>query len=284
MTPLRQRMIEDMQLRGLSEVTQEKYVTAVRQLAAYYGKAPDQLSQTDLRQYLLYLKNEKQVSPSAYKVALYGLKFFYLYTLQHQWSVLELVKPPRQTRLPVVLSREEVRQVLGCLRQPHYRVCLSTIYACGLRLQEGVRLQVRDIDSQRMVIHVRQGKRNQDRYVPLPERTLVQLRGQWCQHRHPVWLFPGRHENTDPEPMDKSGVQRAFRAALKQSGLKKAATVHTLRHSYATHLLEAGVNLRLIQSYLGHRSLVSTAIYTHITPASEATAKQVINRLMADLP
>lgn len=284
MTPLRQRMIEDMQLRGLSPTTQEKYVTAVRQLAAYYDRSPDQLSQADLRQYLLYLKNEKQVSPSAYKVALYGLKFFYLYTLERQWSVLELVKPPRQNKLPVVLSREEVRQVLGCLHRPHYRVCLSTIYACGLRLQEAVGLQVRDIDSQRMVIHVRQGKRNQDRYVPLPERTLLQLRGFWRQHRHPVWLFPSRHDKTEPEAMDKSGVQRAFRAALKQSGLHKKATVHTLRHAYATHLLEAGINLRLIQSYLGHRSLVSTAIYTHITPASEVTAKMVINRLMADLP
>ena len=284
MTPLRQRMIEDMQLRGLSDSTQEKYVTAVRRLAAYYGKSPDQLDQAELRQYLLYLKNEQQVSPSAYKVALYGLKFFYLYTLQRQWSVLELVKPPRQTKLPVVLSREEVRQVLGCLRQPHYRVCLSTIYGCGLRLQEGVRLQVRDIDSNRMAVHVRQGKRNQDRYVPLPQRTLAHLRWYWSQHRHPVWLFPGRHESTGPEPMDKSGVQRAFRAALKESKLQKPATVHTLRHAYATHLLEAGVNLRLIQSYLGHRSLVSTAIYTHITPASEARAKVVIDRLMANLP
>lgn len=283
MTPLRQQMIDNMQLRGLSEQTQQAYARAVRQLAEYYTKSPDQISESELRAYLLYLKQEKQIARGAYKVALHGIKFFYRYTCRREWPVLELIKPPRQTKAPVVFSREEVKQLLGCLRQPHYRVCLSTIYACGLRLQEGTRLQVNNIDSSRMVLHIRSGKGNKDRYVPLPERTLQQLRRHWCLHRHPQWLFP-RQWHSGEGPMDKSGVQRAFRAALQQSRIQKQATVHTLRHSYATHLLEAGVNLRLIQSYLGHRSLRSTAIYTHLTPQTQAAATQTINQLMADLP
>jgi site-specific recombinase XerD len=157
------------------------------------------------------------------------------------------------------------------------------IYGCGLRLLEGVQLQVRDIDSGRRLLHVRGGKGNKDRYVPLPERTLAQLRGYWLKHRHRQWLFPGQgwgHKG----PMHESGVQKAFRAALQQSGIHKAASVHTLRHSYATHLLEAGVNLRLIQSYLGHDSLATTAIYTHLTYKAEVNAVETINQLMADLP
>ena len=177
--------------------------------------------------------------------------------------------------------------MLGCLRQPHYRVCLSTIYGCGLRLQEGVGLQGRDIDSGRMMLHVRGGQGNKDRYIPLPQRVLEQLRHSGRQHRHPRWLFPAWasfNQATATQPMDVSGGQRAFRAALKDSGSAKLASVHTLRHSYATHLLEAGVNLRLIQSYLGHDSLSTMAIYTHLTQQGEANAVAVIHQVMADLP
>lgn len=281
MTPLRQKMIEDMQLRGLSPRTQAAYVQVVRQLADYYGRSPDQLSEAELRRYFLYLKNEKQVSRSSCTQALCGVKFLYQHTLQREWAILEFIRPPQAHKLPVVLTPEEVRAILSQVRLAHYRVCLSTIYSCGLRLLEGVQLQVRDIDSQRMMVHVRGGKGNKDRSVPLPEPTLTQLRAQWRQQRHPVWLFPGRERT---KPLDESGVQRAFRAALQASGINKAATVHTLRHSYATHLLEAGVNLRQIQSYLGHDSLASTAIYTHLSHKGEAEAVAVINQLMADLP
>lgn len=281
MTALRQKMIEDMQLRGLSVRTQETYVRVVRQLAEYYHKPPDQLSQAEVRQYFLHLKNEKQLSRSSCTQALSGLKFLYEQTLQREWPILEFIRPAPEHKLPVVLSVEEVRRLLGSVRVGHYRVCLSTIYACGLRLLEGVQLQVQDIDSGRMVLHIRGGKGNKDRYVPLPERVLEQLRQQWRRHRQPVWMFPGRGGG---EPLDESGVQRAFRAALHESGLHKAATIHTLRHSYATHLLEAGVNLRLIQSYLGHSSLASTAIYTHLTRQAEVNAVETINQVMADLP
>jgi integrase/recombinase XerD len=283
MTPLRQKMIEDMQLRGLSQRTQDSYVRVVRQLAEYYRKPPDQVTEAELRQYFLYLKNEKQVSCSTCTQALCGLKFFYQHTLRRDWTVLDFIRPPQEQKLPVILSVAEVRAVLSRVRQPHYRVCLSTIYACGLRLLEGVHLQVADIDSGRMLLHVRGGKGNKDRYVPLPERTLAQLRQQWGRHRQPRWLFPGRGLSAS-EPMEERGVQKAFRAALTESGLPKAASVHTLRHSYATHLLEAGVDLRQIQSYLGHDSLATTALYTHLTPAGTANAVAVINQLMTDLP
>ena len=288
MTHLRQRMIEDLQLRGLSEKTQKAYVRAVRQLAEHYVKSPDQITEEELRQYFLYLKNVKQASRSTCTIALYGIKFFFQHTLRREWSTLDLVRPAREKRLPVVLSVEEVRQVLGCLRREHYRVCLSTIYSCGLRLQEGVNLQVADIDGDRRFIHVRKGKGAKDRYVPLPEHTLEMMRQYWSVHRHPVWLFPaptraGVSMSTVTRPMSVSGVQRAFKSALQESGVQKRATVHTLRHSYATHLLEAGVNLRLIQAYLGHSSPKTTAVYTHLTRKVEDLAAEAINRVMEEL-
>jgi len=278
MTPLRQRFIEDLQLRGLSVRTQDSYVRVVRQLAEHYGKSPEVISEEELRQYLLYLKNEKHAARNTCTLALCSLKFFYQQTLKRDWPVLDFVRPAREKKLPVVLSVEEVQQILGCVRRARYRVCLSTIYACGLRLMEGVQLPVADVDGARMVVHVRQGKGGQDRYVPLPRRTLELLREHWSSHRDPVWLFPGR--TPAGGPMCASGVQRAFKAALAESGVHKQASVHTLRHSWATHLLEAGVNLRLIQIYLGHRSPTTTALYTHLTRKSEDLASEAINRLV----
>jgi integrase/recombinase XerD len=190
MTRLRQRMIEDMQLRSLSKTTQDAYVRAVKRLAEHYGKSPEHIGEEELRQYFLYLKNGRQVSPSAFKVALYGIKFFYKHTLRKEWPTLNLVRPTREKKLPVVLSIAEVRQILGCLRYQRYRVCLSTIYSCGLRLQEGVHLQVKDIDSDRMVVHIRKGKRSKDRYVPLPERTLQILRSGGPRTDTPSGSFP----------------------------------------------------------------------------------------------
>jgi site-specific recombinase XerD len=286
MTPLREKMIEDLQLRGLAEKTQDSYVRAVRQLAEHYGKSPEYISEEEVRRYFLYQKNEKQVSVSKWVVDLTGIKFLYERTLKRKWQLWDLVKPPKEKKLPVVLSREEVYQVLSSLRKAHYRVCLSTIYGCGLRLQEGVQLQVKNIDSGRMQLQVRGGKGGKDRYVPLPEQVLKLLRRYWLTHGHRVWLFPGQRDMATGQvkgPMSESGVQRAFGRALQESSLHKPATVHTLRHSYATHLLEQGVNLRLIQSYLGHNSPATTARYTHLTREGEAQAKIIINDLAAGL-
>jgi len=289
MTRLKQRMIEDLQLRGLSPRTQEAYVRAVRQLAEHYGKTPDEITEEELRQYFLYLTNGKGVSASAFRIALCGIKFFYQHTLKREWPTLDLMRPAKEKKLPVVLSVEEVHQVLGCVRRRHYRVCLTTIYSCGLRLQEGVHLQVADIDSARMLVHVHRGKGAKDRFVPLPQHTLDLLRGYWVAHRNPTWIFP----TTRPadafslaaatRSMEVSSVQKALKAAVVESGLHKPATVHTLRHSYATHLLEAGVNLRIIQAYLGHSSPTSTAIYTHLTRKVEDRAAKAINRVMESL-
>jgi integrase/recombinase XerD len=189
MSPLQQRMLEDMQLRGLSARTQEAYARAVWQLAQHYRRPPDQLSNEELRQYFLYLTNEKKIARPTATIALCGIKFFYEQTLKQEWPTLRFVRPAAEHKLPVILSREEVRRLLAVVRIPVYRACLTTIYACGLRLLEGTRLQVPDIDSARLMLHIH-GKGKKDRYVPLPQATLELLRAHWRTHRSPLWLFP----------------------------------------------------------------------------------------------
>jgi integrase/recombinase XerD len=288
MTELRQKMIEALQLRGLSERTQESYVQAVRQLAEHYHKSPDLITEEELRQYFLHLKNVKKYASSSLTIALCGIKFFFEHTLKKDFPILDFVHPPREKKLPVVLSPDEVRRILRLVRLQSYRTCLSVIYSCGLRLLEGTHLKVQDIDSTRLMIHVRRGKGAKDRYVPLPLRTLELLRQYWATHRNPILIFPARGRNYDQLslttlPMSESGLQKAFRAALKQSGIHKPASVHTLRHSWATHLLEAGVNLRLIQAYLGHSSPTTTSLYTHLTRKTEQMAAETLDRLFTDL-
>jgi len=288
MTELRKRMIECLQLRGLSERTQESYVRAVRQLAEHYHKSPDLITEEELRQYFLYIKNVKHYARPTTTIAICGIKFFFERTLAKDWTTFSLVRPAPEKKLPVILSLAEVRQILTHIRLPRYRVCLTTIYSCGLRLQEGTHLQVADIDSARMMIHVRHGKGAKDRYVRLPQRTLELLRQYWRTHRNPHWLFPSPGHGEVPlatatEPLHHSSVQDAFRAALKASGNNKRASVHTLRHSWATHLLEAGVNLRLIQEWLGHSSPATTSVYTHLTVKAEQLGAAAINQLMSDL-
>ena len=286
MTPLRQRFLEDMRLRGLSPTTQDMYVRAVRKLAEYYHKSPDTVNEAELRAFLLHLQ-DAGYARSSITVVLCGLRFFYRHTLGESFPVLDLVRMPKNKRLPVVLSRGEVTQILGCLHGPHYRVCLSTIYSCGLRIGEGARLQVSHIDSERMQLHIVQGKGGKDRRVPLPAQTLAALRTHWLRHRHPVYLFPKREKGaTIPgttAPMSTTGVHKAFKKALARSGVTKSASVHTLRHSWATHLMEAGVNMRLIQVWLGHSSLKTTAIYTHLTQQTEAAAQSALDEMVAGL-
>ncbi len=282
MTALRQKMLEDMQLRGFASRTQEAYLSAVSQLAKHYRKSPDQINEEELRQYFLFLKNKKQAARATCTIALCGIKFFFQQTLGREWKTFEFLRPPKEKKLPVVLSVAEVGRVLACIHRQRYRVCLTTIYACGLRLLEGVRLQVKDIDGERQVLHICQGKGGKDRYVPLPSACLKLLRQHWLTHRNPLWMFPSPVEDNQ-QPMNESGMQRAFQAAVQESGLHKQATVHTLRHSYATHLLEAGVNLRIIQSYLGHASPATTAIYTHLTSLTEAQTRDTLNELVTSL-
>jgi integrase/recombinase XerD len=286
---VRQRMIEEMQLRRFSERTIESYVRAVGQLAGWCWKSPELVSDEELREYFLYLRNQKRLARATTTIALCGIKFFFEATLKRDWTAMDIPRPRAEHKLPVVLSREEVRSILGSLTEPRHHACLSLIYGCGLRLGEGCRLQVRDVDSGRGLIHVRAAKGNKDRYVPLPPRILALLRECWKLHRNPTWLFPsvgrggaGAAQAATHVPL--STVQQAFRRALKASGVAKAAQVHTLRHSYATHLLEDGVNLRLIQSWLGHNSPATTSVYTHLTEQATSAAALRVAHLMADLP
>jgi site-specific recombinase XerD len=279
-------MTEDLELRGYSERTVEAYVRAVVQLARFYGSSPDRLTEEQVRDYLLHLTRVQKVARGTHTIALCGIKFFYEQTLARRWGVLGVARPKGEKKLPVVLSREEVWRILDQIRIDVYRVCLTTIYVCGLRLMEGAGLEVADVDSARGVLRVR-GKRRKDREVPLPAATLDLLRSHWRTHRSPSWLFPAptRHGIAhsvahDAGPLTRSSLQSAFRRAVVKSGIHKRAHVHTLRHSYATHLLEDGVTLRLIQEYLGHSSPRTTALYTHLTREIREAARDPVNRLM----
>jgi len=284
-------MVDDLQLRGYSDSTQSLYVNAVRQLCEHYDKPPGRITEEELRDYFLYGKNVKKWSRSTSTVALCGIKFFYENTIKRPWPTLLFIRPGREKKLPVVLSRDEVRQTLSHFQLLRYRVCLTTIYSCGLRLSEGTHLKVENIDSARGFIHVqgskgRMGKK--DRNVPLPKKTLELLRDQWKSHKNKDWLFPATgHGGKDmpyaTAPVSKSSVQVAFRKALKSAGINKKATVHSLRHSWATHLLEAGINLRLIQSWLGHSTPATTSVYTHLTEKAKMDATKTIDALMDDL-
>jgi len=289
MTALRTRFLEDMQLHGYSPKTQSCYVGAVRALARHYGKSPDLITEEELRQYFLHLTLKKRVARATATIALCAIKFLFQNTLQRTWTCFKLLRPLREKKLPVVLSRQEVREILRCVRKPIYRVCLTTIYACGLRLTEGCCLKVTDVDSGRGLLRVR-GKGSKDRFVPLPDKTLAQLRELWRTHRSPEWLFPAvtrhglRHSvQNDCGPITRTALQRAFRRALHQSGVRKAAHIHSLRHSHATHLLEAGVNLRVIQEILGHATPTTTAVYTHLTEQVRKSVALPINDLMDGL-
>jgi site-specific recombinase XerD len=282
MTALRQRFIEDLQLHGFALSTQRVYVAAIKLLARHYRQSPDQLTEEQIRQYFLFLTNERKVSRSHATITLCAIKFLYEQTLQRPWPVFRLARPRREHKIPAVMSRGEVRQLLACFRAPFYRVFFTTVYACGLRVSEGVQLQVSDVDGPRLLLHVR-GKGSRDRYVPLPAPVLHMLRRFWKTHRSVPWLFPSPCAKSKIRPVSRERIQRVFNATRPRFGLNKHVTIHTLRHSYATHLLEAGVNLRLIQAVLGHNSPKTTALYTHLTVPACALLDSPIQQLVQDL-
>ena len=277
-----------LQLAGMSERTQQCYTRSVRMLADFYNNPPDQITETQLQDYFLHRRNTDKWSAATMRICYSGIKFFFLNVLQRDWHTLALIHANREQRLPTVLSLAEVRAILAAVSTPQNKAYLTAVYSCGLRLHEALYLQVSDIDSDRMRIHVHRGKGAKDRYVPLPETTLNILRSYWKLHRNPVWIFPrlGRSGKEGPAatiPMNKSSVQGALRRVLKQLKLKKRISIHTLRHSYATHLLEAGVNIRRIQQYLGHHSLNSTMVYLHLTTQGHERAYGIINGLMQEV-
>lgn len=277
-----------MQLHGLSERTQEAYARAVRQLSDHYQKSPAQISEEELRGYFLHNKNIRKWSRAASSISICGIKFFYQNTLKKDWPSIKLVRPVQEKSLPPILSLGEVRGILVQVKMPYHRVCLTTIYSLGLRLGEGAQLQVSDIDSERMFVHIHRGKGNKDRYIPLPERTLQILREHWKSHRNPKLLFPapgrgGIGMSTTDLVLPKTSIQMAFKAACKGAKIIKAVSVHHLRHAYAVHLLEAGVNLRFVQEYLGHSDPRTTMRYTLLINKQHSSPVKILNEVMSDL-
>jgi site-specific recombinase XerD len=289
MTPLRQQMITALQLSGKGERTQEAYVREVRLLSQFYRKSPSHLSEPELQNYFLHRKNVDHLAPNSMRICYSAIRFFYQHVLKRDWHTLSLIRAQTEHRLPAILSLEEVRRLLKAATPLHNQVYFTTVYTLGLRLHEALYLQPADIDSQRLQVHVHRGKGAKDRYVPLPEDTLLLLRAYWKTHRNKTWLFPatGRDQQQRPtatEPMSRNSVQGAFRKAKQRAAITKTGlAIHALRHSYATHLLEAGVNLRLIQLYLGHTRLETTMLYLHLTQKGHEDAYQHINSLMQGL-
>jgi integrase/recombinase XerD len=279
MTELRRKMKEDLQLAGYSPRTQKSYIDTVRVLANYYHRSPDQITEDEIRQFFLYMINERKSSASSITVYLCGIKFFYETTLKRTWQVFDLIKPLRTKKLPVVLSLEEVHLILKEIENPIYRMALTIIYACGLRISEAVRLTVSDIDGKRHLLWVRNGKGGKDRYIHLPDRPLELLRNYYTQYgSRSGFLFPYKKSHVKADTLE-----RAFKEALRQSGVTKAATPHTLRHSYATHLLENGEDIRTIKDLLGHSSIKTTDIYTHVTGKIATRLHVNLNGMMANL-
>lgn len=280
MTELRRRMREDLQLAGYSPRTVASYIDTVRVLANYYHRSPDLITEDEIRRFFLYMINERKSSASSITVYLCGIKFFYETTLKRTWRIFDLIKPLRPKRLPVVLSPEEVRIVLKEITHPVYRMALTIIYACGLRISEGLRLEVTDIDGKRRLLRVRNGKGGKDRYVHLADRPLELLRAYCRQHGiDSGFLFPHKEDGH----IKKDTLEVAFRKAVHKSGVNKTATPHTLRHSYATHLLESGEDIRVIKDLLGHTSITTTDIYTHVTGKIATRLHVNLNGMMANL-
>ncbi len=289
MTDWYEKSSKALQLAGYSERTQQCYLRAIRMLAEFYDKSPDLVTEDELQDYFIFRKTETGWASGTLRICYGGIRFFFTNVLQRDWKTFGYLRAQREKKLPAVLSRKEVHRALRCVYTFHNRVFLTTVYACGLRLQEALHLEVSDMDSERMMIHVHRGKGAKDRYVPLPNILLPMLRAYWKTHRHPRLLFPalgrnGKNAAKAKYPMATSSVQGAFKNAVREANItKKGVSVHTLRHSYATHLLERGVNLRAIQRYLGHSSLDVTMIYLHLTQEGHEDASHLINALMEDL-
>ena len=287
-----QRFAETLRLRSLAAATQAEYLRFVRKLVARHGGDPAALEEAQVRAHLLHLKDAHRYSPSSMRTAVAAMRAYYGRHLGRAWKLFDLVRSPSAQKLPTVLTRAEVARLFAVVREARFRTLFRLIYACGLRIGEAVNLEVRDLREPGRV-HLRETKGNKERCVPLPPVMLAELRAWWKTHRHPRWLFPGvgrgwRDGVSTPatlahavEPLGVGSVQHCLRLARVEAGLPAGTVVHTLRHSYATHLLEEGVSIRLISAYLGHSSLETTLIYTHLTAVNEASARAAVARLLA---
>lgn len=283
---------EYVQLRDYRPSTKKEYVRCAWKLAEHYNCDPATLTENHLRQYFLFLREELQCSASVMKGCKWALRCFYGEHLKITgWTVFEDLRIAEPKTMPLVLTRQQVQKLLSMVREPRFSVCLRLIYYCGLRISEALNLTVKDIREQQGSphLHIRNGKGGKDRYVPLPVGMLAELRAWWITHRNPKLIFPAPPRASGPvlpvamsqttQPMSTASVQEVFRLARQASGSHSDATTHTLRHSYATHLLEEGVSVRQISSYLGHESLDTTAIYVHLTTISEARTQAALGVL-----
>jgi site-specific recombinase XerD len=277
MTLLRQRMTEDMQVRNFSPHTQAAYLQQVARFARHFRQSPDTLGPEEIRAYQVYLTAEKRLAPSSILTAVAALRFLYRVTLKRAWPVADLIPAPKKPQtLPIVLSRTEVRQFLATVPSLKHRTILSVCYAAGLRISEAVRLQPADIDSQRMVLRVTQGKGQKDRYVMLSPRLLELLRTWWRVATPRAWLFPGTRAG---RPITPDAVEEACLQAQRRCGIPKPITPHALRHAFAVHLLEGGTDVRTIQLLLGHRSLATTARYLRIATSTVCATRSPFDLL-----
>jgi integrase/recombinase XerD len=267
MTDLRKLMIEELDRRNYSPATLRAYLAAVEDFARYFNRRPDQLGPDHIRQYQAYLFRERKLAANSVTQRLGALRFFFIKTLKQSWSTEQTPYPKKVLRLPAILSPEEVAKLIDSASTPFYRVLLMTLYATGVRRAELAHLKVADIDSHRMVIHVQGGKGRKDRDVMLSPKLLEALREYWrgLRRKPSVWLFPGNRWHTGNRPIDTKVAWNACQDAAKRAGIQKEVHPHTLRHCFATHLLEAGADLRTIQVLLGHRDLEETTIYLHLS-------------------
>lgn len=264
----------DLELKNYSPKTRYCYLACMKNFALHFRQAPDRMGESEIREYLHFLIKEKRASQSAINQAYSALKFFYQTTLERDWNGLRIPRIRTGKRLPAVLSQQEIQAIFSATRNLKHKSLLMTIYSAGLRLSEAAHLKVSDVDSQRMTIRIRHGKGDKDRYSLLAERTLDILRNYWREYRPVDWLFPG---NPKDMPISSRSIQKVFEKALHEAGIKKKATVHTLRHSFATHLLEAGTDLYHIQHLLGHTTIKTTAIYLHLSRRDVARVKSPLD-------
>jgi site-specific recombinase XerD len=278
MGTLREQMVEELQLRGITPKTQKAYLQEVRDFALYFGKPPEEMGEQEIREYLIYILKEKNASEGTFKNCRSALKFLYRTTLKRDWVVENIPCPKSKRKLPVVLDLSEVHALFSVTKNLKNRAMLMITYSSGLRINETAHLRVSDIDSKRMMVRVRYGKGGKERYTILSHTALECLREYWRKYRPTDWLFPGWKKNS---PISISCIQMAFRNAKKLAGITKPASTHMLRHSFATHLVEAGTDLHRVQLLLGHASPKTTTIYLHVSRRSLA---QVVSPLDSDHP
>ena len=262
MSKLREQMLVDLQLKGVTPRTQRVYIREVGNLAKYFGKSPEELGEGEIKEYLLHLLKERKVSEATYRVYCSGLKFLYKHTLKREGVMEKILYPKRKRKLPVVLDLSEVQSIFSVTANLKHKAILTITYSSGLRISEVAHLKLTDIDSKRMMVRIRQGKGGKDRYSILSHTALECLRVYWRKYRPKEWLFEGMDKNRH---ISTSSIYQLFCDAKKLAGITKPASVHTLRHSFATHLIEGGTSLHHVQLLLGHRSPTTTTVYLHVS-------------------